>query len=204
MQTNYDNEKWLEVVDDIDRLDRIAYETWRHNMDSEQCTYTGKIDLDFERILSLRPDKVPFHTPDIGNKVMSIHKGMEGNEILRHKFPYDDPIHQDIKNKFGIDKSYAILHVQEPGSLVGIHIDKYRRHMTNGHFDFSNTTVAQIYRAIIFCQDWQVGEVFMAGTQALTDWKQGDTYTFPWYVPHGSANGGRNNRYVIQCVGEKL
>ena len=204
MQKNYDNEKWLDVVDDIDRLDRIAYETWRQHIGSELCAYTGKIGLDFAKILSLRPGKVPFHTPDIGNKVMSIHKGMEGNEILRHKFPYDDPIHQEIEKKFGIRKSYAILHVQEPGTLVGIHIDKYRRHMTHGQYDFSETTVAQIYRAIIFCQDWQVGEVFMAGTQALTDWKQGDAYTFPWYVPHGSANGGRHNRYVIQCVGEKL
>jgi hypothetical protein len=92
--------------------------------------------------------------------------------------------------------------VQKPGNVCGIHIDKYRTHMTRGEYDFSKTLTKDIFSGVVFCNDWSVGQVFISGDKAITGWKQGDTYTFPWYMPHGSANAGANDRFLLQFVGE--
>jgi len=199
----YENTKWLDLIEDIDGLTEISMGIWRENIDGPQYEYTGKIELDFNEILKLQPTEEPFHTQAISKIGQTLHEGMiKNNQIGRHEFDNDHVIHQSIKKKFNIDKTQVYLNVQSPGNVCGIHIDKYRTHMTRGDFDFSETLTKNIFSGVVFCNDWSVGQVFISGNDTITEWKQGDTYTFPWYMPHGSANAGADNRYLIQFVGE--
>ena len=199
----YENTKWLELIEDIDSLTEISMEIWKSGTDLPQYEYTGKIDLDFNEIVSMTPDEEPFHTQAISKIGQTLHQGMiNNNQIARHEFESGHPLHNLIGDKFGISKTQVYLNLQKPGNVCGIHIDKYRTHMTRGQYDFSKTLTKDIFSGVVFCNDWSVGQVFISGDKAITGWKQGDTYTFPWYMPHGSANAGANDRYLLQFVGE--
>lgn len=195
--------RWLDLIDDIDRLTDISTRIWHERTHLPQYEYTGKIDLDYPEILSMTPQEEPFHTPAINKIGQTMHKGMTtNNQIGRHEFESSHPIHLHLGQKFRIHKTQVYLNVQKPGNVCGIHIDKYRTHMTRGEHDFSETRTNQIFSGVVFCNDWTVGQVFIVGSATITGWRQGDTYTFPWYMPHGSANAGADDRYLLQFVGE--
>jgi hypothetical protein len=199
----YENTKWLDLIEDIDGLTELSMKIWRENIDGPQYEYTGKIELDFNEILKLQPSEQPFHTHSISKIRQTLHEGMvKNNQIGRHEFNNDHVIHQLIKEKFSIDKTQVYLNVQSPGNVCGIHIDKYRTHMTRGDFDFSKTLTKDISSGVVFCNNWSVGQVFISGNDTITKWRQGDTYIFPWYMPHGSANASAHDRYLLQFVGE--
>jgi len=199
----HEQTRWLDLIEDIDALTKLTDSMWQETKHQPQCEYTGLVDLDFDQILQIDPDVVPFHTKSIGKIKQSLHAGMlRNNQIKRYEFENSHKIHNQISEKFDITKTQVHLNVQEPGNVVGIHVDKYRIHMTRGEHDFSKTLTKDLFSGVIFCHDWQLGQVFMTGTESITNWKQGDSYTFPWYMPHGSANAGKHDRYLIQFVGE--
>jgi len=199
----YENARWLDLIDDIDGLTDLCMKIWHENPDLPQCEYTKEIDLNFSEILSLNPAEEPFHNQTMGKIGQTMHDGMvKNNAIGRHEFAKDHPVHKPIQEKFNIGKTQVYLNVQSPGNVCGIHIDKYRTHMTRGDYDFSETKTKDIFSGVVFCDDWKIGQVFISGNKIITGWKQGDTYTFPWYIPHGSANAGADNRYLLQFIGE--
>ena len=201
--SEYENKKWLELIDDIDGLTDLSMEIWQSNPNLPQYEYTGSIDMDFDKILAIMPSEEPFHNQTMGKIKQSMHDGMvKNNAIGRHEFDSDHDVHRSIQNKFKIAKTQVYLNVQNPGNVCGTHIDKYRTHMTRGEYDFSDTKTKDIFSGIVFCDDWKIGQVFISGNQTITNWKQGDTFTFPWYMPHGSANAGAHSRYLLQFVGE--
>lgn len=200
---DYEQTRWLDLIDDIDQLTDLSTRLWQERMHLPQYKYTGKIDLDYDEILGMTPPEEPFHTPAINNIGQTMHKGMTtNNQIGRHEFENSHAVHGGLGQKFRIHKTQVYLNVQKPGNVCGIHIDKYRTHMTRGEHDFSETRTNQIFSGVVFCNDWTVGQVFIVGSATITGWKQGDTYTFPWYMPHGSANAGADDRYLLQFVGE--
>jgi len=202
-KSSHDNIRWLDLIDDIDNLTKVSTDIWKAHQNEPQFEYTGRLDIDFDDILSLEPEAEPFHTQSIGKIGQTLHQGMiKNNQIRRHEFPSDHNIHSQIAARFSISKSQIYLNVQEPGNVCGIHVDKYRTHMTRGQHDFKDTLTKDIFSGVVFCTDWEIGQVFLSGTGAITGWKQGDSYTFPWYMPHGSANAGAKDRYLLQFVGE--
>ena len=196
--------KWLDLVEaNIDPLHKRLMEIWQDSIGEQQLTPTGKIDLDFAQILALNPKDEFFHPQVFKHIGYSLHKGMmENNMIGRHQFEQGHPIYEKLEKKFGIHKCQGTLNLQRPPNVCGIHLDKYRQYMMEGPYDYSETLTKEIFRGVIFCEDWHIGQVFLCGTESLTHWKQGDTYTFPWYMPHGSANAGEKDRYLIQFIGE--
>ena len=195
--------KWIDLIKaNIDPFQKRLMEIWQDSISEPQITPAGKIDLDFNEILQLNPEDEFFH-PQVFNPIgLTLHKGMVDNMIGRHEFEEGHHVNKKLEEKFGIHKCLGTLNVQRPPNVCGIHLDKYRGKITQGPYDFSQTLTKDLFRGIIFCQDWHIGQVFLCGTESLTQWKQGDTYTFPWYMPHGSANAGEKDRYLIQFMGE--
>lgn len=197
--------KWLDLVQgNKDSLHQRLMEIWHDSIGTPQVTPTGNIDLDFDEILRLEPEDEFFHKQVFKhNNLHEVHKGMEHNNMMgKHDFEQGHPLFKKLEEKFGIHKCQATLNLQRPANVCGIHLDRYRQYMLEGPHDYSNTLTKEIFRGIIFCEDWHVGQVFMCGTESLTHWKQGDTFTFPWYMPHGSANAGGKDRYLIRFIGE--
>jgi hypothetical protein len=206
MFETYQKTKWVDLNKDVEELTRISHEVSIERIKEPQNTYTGKIDLDFDEILAINfkpEDEVPFHTPVSGGIAQTRHEGMiTGNWVGKHHFDTDHKIHKALQEKFKITKTQARLNVQRPGTLCGVHIDKHRSYTTKGHYDYSNTLTENIFRGIIFCSDWELGQVFITGHQTITNWKQGDTYVFPWYMFHGSANASAGTRHLVMFMGD--
>lgn len=198
-----DDARWHDIVyGDADSLQRRLEQLWEENIHEPQITYTGKIDIDFSEILSLTPEDSDFNGNVRKLNGYKLHQGCNGNKMGRYLFPKDHWLLKELYDRFGLIKAEAELFLQRPANMVGVHYDKYSRHTVNGEFDFSKTLAKQIYRGVIFCTDWRVGQVFLCGRQALTQWKKGDTYTFPWWIPHGSANASDKERYLVRFLGE--
>ena len=200
-----ENTKWLDLAKaDPQILKAKLQELWKERIGQPQITYAGKIDIDFEEILSLDPEDAFFHpvgTRD-DSQSYSLHQGCADNMMGIHQFPNDHDTNKKLSEKFGLKQVGVQLFLQRPANLVGVHYDKYGNHIQGGEYDFSETLTKEIYRGVIFCTDWEIGQVFLSGTEAITNWKQGDTYTFPWYMPHGSANASDKDRYLLRFLGE--
>ena len=206
MYEEYQKTRWVDINKDIEALTEISHQVSRERAVEPQNTYTGKIDLNFDEIQSIKftpEEEVAFHTPSTGGISQKMHEGMiTGNWVGKHHFDDNHEIHKPIQEKFGITKTQAVLNVQRPGYLCGVHIDKHRNYTVNGTYDFSNTLTENIFRGIIFCNDWELGQVFITGHETITNWKQGDTYVFPWYMFHGSANASAGTRHLIMFMGD--
>ena len=204
-QEKYEDKLWIDVVTpDANELNRVALETWQKNQDAEQHTHTGKLDYDFKDILNLKPEiKSMFHTPtNVKNLGRAMHDGMINNNFMGTcEISQEHPVHNLIHEKFNIKNTRMHLHVQHPGGIVGMHVDKYRSVFGKGGYDLTKLRLKDIYRGVVFLQDWVVGQTFMTGTSNITDWRAGDSYTWPWYMQHGSANASAKPRYLLLFVG---
>lgn len=201
----YDNMLWIDLINDVDHLTKISNEIWCEQTSKfgmKDYEYTGNLYLDYEALKDVELTTEPFHTQVKYGKGQTLHDGMvNNNDISRYEYPNDHWVHKKVQEYFKITKTQAYVNVQSPGNVCGVHIDKYRTHMTRGEYDFSNVLTKDIFSGIIFLDDWKVGQVFISGRHTITNWKKGDTYTFPWYMPHGSANAGSEMRHLIQFVG---
>lgn len=76
------------------------------------------------------------------------------------------------------------------------------------HVDHFNTYTAifnvnreDVYRALVFLEDWQPGQYLEVNRKALTNWKAGDYVVWHADVDHASANIGITDRYALQITG---
>jgi hypothetical protein len=58
-----------------------------------------------------------------------------------------------------------------------------------------------VYRALVFLEDWAPGQYLEVDHNALTSWKAGDFVLWQADVDHASANIGTTDRYALQITG---
>lgn len=82
----------------------------------------------------------------------------------------------------------ARLHVQMPGHVFPLHLDRARHHENNKKAALN--AESSNLRFLIFVDDQQPGQMFQMDLVSL-NWKQGDVYTWnPRDTMHASANAG--------------
>jgi hypothetical protein len=111
---------------------------------------------------------------------------------------YDEfgPELKKIVDFWAVDQAWCRLHIQRPGQMFNLHIDKL--------WDYCPEDPSQIIRIIVFLADWTPGQFFCHGTHTLDHWKAGDVMTFDWpNVPHASANASRDIRPTLMITGVK-
>jgi len=107
-----------------------------------------------------------------------------------------DPVFQQIADHFGLEKSMARIHVQHPGQVWNLHLDKLEKWMP--------ADPTQVVRYFVQLTDWQQGHFWSYGNYAWTGWQAGDVSTFDWVnVPHATANAGHVPRVTLQITGIK-
>lgn len=96
---------------------------------------------------------------------------------------------------FALDDAWVRLHIQQPGQMFNLHIDKlYSRE--GGPDD--------VVRIVVHLTDWEPGQFYQYGTYTLSHWQAGDVHTFDWAnVPHATANAGRSARPTLIMTGTK-
>lgn len=120
-----------------------------------------------------------------------------GRDYVVTNLNYDlAPVFQRIANQFALEKSMARIHVQHPGQVWNLHMDKLEKWMP--------ADPAQVVRYFVQLTDWQLGHFWSYGNYSWTGWHAGDVSTFDWWnVPHATANAGHMARATLQITGIK-
>jgi hypothetical protein len=95
---------------------------------------------------------------------------------------------------FGMDNCKMRLHVQQPGQVWNLHLDKLDK--------WNPTDPSRVMRVMIALNDWEPGHFFSYGNYIHTGWHAGDVTTFDWRnLPHATANAGHGPRITLQITG---
>lgn len=104
---------------------------------------------------------------------------------------------QRIADSFKLDNAMARLHVQWPGQVWNLHLDKLEKWMP--------ADPTKVQRYFVQLTDWQMGHFWNFGTYTWQNWRAGDVVTFDWMnVPHSTANAGLTPRVTLQVTGIKV
>jgi hypothetical protein len=120
-----------------------------------------------------------------------------GHDYVVTNLNYDlAPVFQHIANQFGLEKSMARIHVQHPGQVWNLHLDKLEKWMP--------ADPTQVVRYFVQLTDWHQGHFWSYGNYMWSGWHAGDVSTFDWmHVPHSTANAGHSPRATLQITGIK-
>jgi len=118
--------------------------------------------------------------------------GMSVNTVIFRKYFEFNGIWKSVIDEFGLVNSKQAFHIQYPGEMLNLHIDKQYE---------MNDDPGQVARFFIFLEDWKPGHFLQMGTSFI-QWRKGDVVVFDWKnIPHASANAGWEPRCLIQLTG---
>jgi len=101
---------------------------------------------------------------------------------------------QRISDAFALEDCMNRIHVQRPGEVWNLHIDKLQK-WNPEHPD-------SIMRIMIQLTAWQPGQFWAYGNYHYNHWRAGDVTTFDWAnIPHCTANAGFDPRVTLQLTG---
>jgi len=120
--------------------------------------------------------------------------GMPRDSIVTN-LNYDlHPELQRIADSFELDNAMARLHVQWPGQVWNLHLDKLEKWMP--------ADPSRVQRYFVQLTDWEQGHFWNFGNYVWQNWRAGDVVTFDWLnVPHATANAGLSPRVTLQVTG---
>jgi len=128
----------------------------------------------------------------------------EEYDLTSHGMPADLPIShltwripeslQRISDAFALEDCMDRIHVQKPGEVWNLHIDKLQK--------WSPEHPEQVMRIMIQLTAWQPGQFWTYGNYHYSQWRAGDVTTFDWAnIPHATANAGFDPRVTLQLTG---
>ena len=95
---------------------------------------------------------------------------------------------------FAMENSKMRLHVQRPGQVWNLHLDKLEK--------WNREDPSKVMRVMIALNDWEPGHFFSYGNYIHTGYRAGDVHTFDWQnLPHSTANAGHSPRIKLQLTG---
>ncbi len=104
------------------------------------------------------------------------------------------PILQKMSDLFGLNDCMNRIHVQMPGELWNLHLDKLEK--------WNPSNPSSVMRIMIQLTDWQPGQFWEYGNYHHRGWRAGEITTFDWQnVPHSTANAGHHPRVTLQITG---
>lgn len=99
-----------------------------------------------------------------------------------------------IVSAFAFDDVMARIHVQKPGEVWNLHLDKLEK--------WSPNDPSSVMRIMVQLTNWSPGQFWEFGNYHWNRWRAGDVTTFDWqHVPHSTANAGHNTRITLQITG---
>lgn len=120
--------------------------------------------------------------------------GMDTEMQITHlnwKLP---PSLQELSDGFGLADCMNRIHVQMPGEVWNLHIDKL--------YKWAPDNPDSIMRVFVQLTDWQPGQFWEFGNYHWNQWDAGDVITFDWKdIPHCTANAGFHPRVTFQMTG---
>jgi hypothetical protein len=188
----------------------------RHDQTGEWWQPLGRFQGDWSQDLSLtedtkaitwatRKDSPYYQRPD-GTFEQSRMLAQEENDLRDIGAPVDlsltdvaeqaslGPVLTKMYRYFELEDPWVRLHLQQPGQMFNLHIDKL--------YDRCPEDPDRIVRIMVMLSDWEPGHFYCFGTQNISHWRAGDIHTFSWRdVPHATANAGRTVRPLLIMTG---
>jgi|AntAceMinimDraft_12_1070368.scaffolds.fasta_scaffold04382_4 hypothetical protein len=103
-----------------------------------------------------------------------------------------------FKKQFSKSKNPLFaIHKMLPGMILPYHTDQYAYFLKTN----PDITIDQVYRIIVFLEDWKPGHISEVEYDSHTKWKAGDWFFWLGKTPHMAANFGHIDRYTLQITG---
>ena len=124
-------------------------------------------------------------------------------EATKHYMAFEPKLEFDITEiitQIGCSaKEYGYNFLKLPaGRMIPWHCDTYAYCVKK--YSVADEEIIRIKRAVIFMQDWSVGQIIQVGKSMLSDWKAGDMYTWDHEAWHGAANFGTEDLIIMQVT----
>jgi hypothetical protein len=120
--------------------------------------------------------------------------GADPNMIITHLNWEIPESLKEITTLFGLADCMERIHVQQPGEVWNLHIDKLQK--------WAPDDPSRVMRIFIQLTDWQPGQFWEYGNYHWNQWVAGDVSTFDWpNTPHCTANAGHHPRVTFQLTG---
>lgn len=104
------------------------------------------------------------------------------------------PVLQEIADRFALEDSMTRIHVQQPGQVWNLHLDKLEK--------WCPENPASVIRIQIQLTAWEPGQFWSYGNYCHSQWQAGDVTTFDWQnIPHATANASHHPRVTLQVTG---
>lgn len=142
-------------------------------------------------------EDVPPPREDLAKEQYDLEKTGYGKDyIITHmNWSINDQL-KSISERFALEDCMERIHVQKPGEVWNLHIDKLQK--------WCPEDPSKVFRAFIQLTDWEQGHFWSFGNYNYSQWRAGDVITFDWKnLPHSTANAGHNPRVTFQITGVK-
>ena len=101
---------------------------------------------------------------------------------------------QHMADLFALKDAMVRIHVQRPGHVWNLHLDKLEK--------WAPHDPHSVMRITVHLNDWSPGQFWSYGNYQYHGWRAGDVTTFDWInVPHATANAGHEPRVTLQVTG---
>jgi hypothetical protein len=120
--------------------------------------------------------------------------GMNKDSVVTNLTYKVAPVFQHIADQFALDDPMVRVHVQWPGQVWNLHIDRLQK--------WNPGDPSQVVRYFVQLTDWAPGHFWNYGNYQWGQWRAGNVSTFDWInVPHCTANAGNSPRATLQITG---
>lgn len=188
-QYHFDSQAWDDRWDTVQRLGRVE-PAWHHLVDdivaqSRAVTWRTRGD----------PRKAPRPEVELAAEEYDLERaGYDKNLEVTNLNWQLPPELQELAQSFSFQDSMARIHVQHPGQVWNLHLDKLEK--------WCPEDPSGVMRVMIQLTDWQPGHFWIYGNYHFWGWRAGDVTTFDWRnVPHATANAGLVPRVTLQVTG---
>jgi len=122
--------------------------------------------------------------------------GMDPKMVITHLNWNIPPVLQKISDLFTLKDVMNRIHVQHPGEMWNLHLDKL--------YKWCPEDPSKVLRVMVQLTDWKPGQFWEYGNYHHKGWSAGEVTTFDWQnVPHSTANAGHHPRVTFQITGVK-
>lgn len=120
--------------------------------------------------------------------------GMAADLPITHLTWSVPPVFKAIADEFELSDAMIRMHVQHPGEIWNLHLDKLSK--------WCPEDPSKVTRIMVQLTDWQPGQFWEFGNYHWNQWRAGDTVSFDWQnMPHCTANAGHYPRVTMQITG---
>ena len=103
-----------------------------------------------------------------------------------------------VSSELGLENCGYVFYKMQTNDIMPEHVDHFNTYCKVFGVERNN-----VYRAVVFLEDWSSGHYFEIDKFAICNYKKGDYVLWHADVPHAASNIGTSDRYTLQITGTK-